>query len=82
VSISLSAEQCCSSMKTRVRTCIASLKIGGFWAARGCVGRTSGVDGPGGGWIEVVNVGEGFEGAIFAMVAGFGVLMADVGTSM
>lgn len=57
-SISPSGEQCCSSMKTRVRTCIASLKVGGFcggvWLEP--VGRARGVFGPGGGWMVVVNV--------------------------
>lgn len=57
-SISPSGEQCCSSMKTRVRTCIASLKVGGFcvgvWLES--VGRVRGVFGPGGGWMVVVKV--------------------------
>lgn len=56
-SISASAEQYCSSTKTRTRTFIASLKMGGLVVgAEGSFGRTRVVVGPGGGWIEVVKV--------------------------
>lgn len=60
LSISESAVQCCSSMKTDFRIIIASLKIVGLVLVLvSWVGSTSFSLGPGGGCIEVLRVGFG-----------------------